>query len=290
MTDGKTEQEDPLDELARENETIEQLGERLAEIAIALNDGREVPPGEIAEGLRLYEQYLRIHARRFDENLQPEARPVAMSNCFEHLDSVHADRSSLSERVEQVRQAIEAYAQGGAESRTRLAKVLEAFALHEYDAVQHENNYPLSCLRAALPDEATDRIRAGFDRTVAEIHDLERHATDYLHRSLGKASIRFGVKCREPRCDQKAEAESFPAEGGHLGIRGPDGWSVVASHPQVRSRGESMSLAVDVDFWCPTHAPKAIASEKSPGELSTDTEDVGLSRLGAPRSSPQLME
>jgi hypothetical protein len=282
MTDSEPEERDPLEELARENEMIQKLDDRLGELSIALDGGAVIPPGEIAEGLRLYEQYLGIHARRFDENLQPEARPVAMPTCFDHLDAIHADRAALPERTARARRALEAYSRGEADGRKRLAKELETFAQHEYDEVRYESDYPLSCLRSTLPDDASERVRAGFDRTGAELRDLERHVAGYLRHGPGMGSGRFVVKCREPGCDGKAEAESFPAEGGHLGIRAPDGWTMVSLPPRAQPRGDQAVVAVDVDFWCPTHAPRGTTSEKGAAEVGPRADASPYPGAGVP--------
>lgn len=266
MTGSGFEASDPLDELARENEVIQRLDERLGELAISLGSGTEIAAGEVAEGLRLYEQYVNVHARRFDGGLQPEARPVAMSTCFEHLDVISRDRAGLEERISRARQALEAYTHGDDVGRRQLVKELEAFTQHEYDQVRYENDYPLSCLRATLPDDAAQRVRGCFDLTGDEIADLDRHVDDYLHYAPGKVSARFRVHCARPGCPQKAEAESYPSENGHLGIRGPVGWKV-SSHPPRTSRGGNGHVAVDIDFWCPDHLATTAGTAEMAAEI-----------------------
>lgn len=253
MTTTETEAQDPLDELARENDVIQRLDDRLGEIAILLGNGVDVPSGEIAEGLRLFEQYVAIHSRRFDEDLQPEARPVAMATCFDHLDAISRDRAGTAQRVGRMNAAVAAYARGDGEGRAQLVKELEDFTQHEFDEVRYENDYPLSCLQATLPDEAAGRVRRSFDRTAPKVADLDRHVEQYLHYEPGKALHRFVVRCAQPGCLQKSEGESCPAENGHLGIRGPRGWKAVAHPPRVSDR-QGKPVVVNIDYFCPTHS------------------------------------
>ncbi len=253
MTVGGPEEADPLDEMARENDVIRRLDERLAEFATSLSDGADVAPGEIAEGLRLYAQYVGAHARRFDESLQPEARPVAMPTCFEHLDAISRDRRGLSERIARAQKAVDAYAAAGdAMGRAGLVKELEAFTQHEYEQVRYENDYPLSCLRATLPEDAAQRVRTGFDRTVGQVGDLDRHIDRYLGETPGKVAALLAIRCAQPGCPQRATAEGYPAANGHLGIRGPAGWKLVPAAPRASKDGKRL-VVVDVDFWCPDH-------------------------------------
>ena len=262
MTGSDGEASDPLDELSRENAVIQRLDERLAELATSLRNGARIAPGEVAEGLRLYEQYVRVHARRFDEGLQPEARPVAMPTCFEHLDTIRRDRDELVERISRARRALELYARGDDPGRLQLGNELEAFAQHEYAGIRYENDYPLSCLRATLPDDAAQRVRDGFERTGNEVGDLDRHIEEYLRHEPGKVVTRFAVRCAHPGCVQKSEAESYPDEHGHVGIRGPKGWRVVPCPPRV-SNDEGKLVVVDIDFWCPDHRGPPDATEKA---------------------------
>ena len=262
MTISETEAQDPLDELARENNVIQRLDDRLGEIGILLGNGVDVPPGEIAEGLRLFEQYVAIHSRRFDEGLQPEARPVAMATCFDHLDAISRDRAGTAQRVARMNAAISAYARGEGEGRTRLVKELEDFTQHEFEEVRYENDYPLSCLRATLPDDAAGRVLSSFNRTASEVDDLDRHVEQYLRHEPGKALHRFVVRCAQPGCIQKSEGESCPAENGHLGIRGPRGWKAVADPPRVADR-QGKPVVVSIHYFCPAHSAGPADSAKT---------------------------
>lgn len=276
MTTSETEAPDPLDELARENDVIQRLDDRLGEIAILLGNGVDVPPGEITEGLRFFEQYVAIHSRRFDEGLQPEARPVAMATCFDHLDAISRDRAGTAQRVARMNAAITAYARGEGEGRTQLVKELEDFTQHEFEEVTYENDYPLSCLQATLPDDAARRVRGSFDRTAPEVGDLDRHVEEYLHHEPGKALHRLVVRCARPGCIQTSEGESCPAENGHLGIRGPRGWKAVAYPPRVADR-KGKPVVVRIDFFCPAH---------SAGQPDSAKATPGTSSLHSPETAP----
>lgn len=246
----KTELDDPLEELARENEMSTKLVERLAETSQSLRSGRPVPPGEISEGLRLLDQYRALHARRFHENLEPEARTVAMPSCFEHLDTIARDGSTLEQRFARALEPLDAYTRGEADGRTRLADELDRLTQEEYDRIRYEGDYPLSCLQTTLPDEAAGRVRAGFGQTGVEAADLEHHVDRYLAHAPGEGGTKLAVRCQHPGCSAKGQAETYPANGGHLGIQPPAGWKAVPRSPQVRDR----EFVVDIDFCCPEHS------------------------------------
>lgn len=249
--------EDPLEELNRENDVAEKLVERLAEDGLALGTERSVPPGEIAEGLRLLSQYRDVHARRFDGNLEPEARVVAMPSCFEHLDTIARESTDSAARFERARATVDAYARGEPGARSRLAAELGDLTQKEYDALRYEGDYPLSCLRATLPDAAADRVRAGFERTDPELADLEHHIDRYLGRGPAEPGRRFPIRCLAAGCDASAQAETYPAANGYLGIRAPEGWRATSRPPRAAKDGV---VAVDIDFSCPKHVASAAAA------------------------------
>lgn len=259
------EQDDPLDELTRENETTQRLLEQLLEKATRLRNGTEVPPGVVAEGLRLIEQYRKLHAKRVDEQLQPEARRVAMPSCFDHLDAVARAHQATREHVERVEGALEIYARGDRDGRPRLAEALEEFAQKEYEALQYEEEYPLSCLRAALPSEAAARVRQEFSKSSHELIHLEAHVDHHLASPGGPSGGTFPVHCQAAGCPARAQAESFPTEHGFLGLRAPVGWRAVPRPPHAQAPG---IVAVEIVFRCPEHLPEDDASDTSRPSLS----------------------
>lgn len=248
-----TEFEDPLEELARETDVTQALVERLAEVALALRN-EDVSPGEIAEGLRLLEQYEALHGRRFGQDLEPEARKVAMPGCFEHLDQIARSLSDRRGWTAEAKAALASFSAGDPEARSRLSSLLEKLSQKEYDDLQFERDYPLSCLRATLPEEAARRVRLRFDVSATEAADLERHLEKYLSRPLGAPGRKISVRCAEPGCSATGEAESYPAENGHLGLRAPSGWHAVS-----RGVGQQhgTTVAIGVDFRCPAHLAAA---------------------------------
>lgn len=247
------ESSDPLEELSRENDVLERIVERLAEDGLSLSTERPVPRSDILEGLNLLADYQQLHTNRFRSVLEPEARAVAMPGCFEHLDAVGREQAASNERLVRVRSLLEAYREDETGATLRLATELGELTQKTADAIRYEEGYPLSCLLTALPDDAARKVRAGFDRTAAAVVDLEAHVDCYLRREPSASESTLSVHCRQPGCPARGQAESYPAEGGHLGLRAPVGWIAAAGAP----RFDGMDLiVVDVDFWCPEHVPR----------------------------------
>lgn len=172
-------QDDPLEELARENEVTIRLVERLAEASLSLRSDRAEPAGRISEGLRLLRRFRSVHSRRFREGLEPEARVVAMPSCFEHLAALDHN-SECDAAWSRVAAALEAYARGDSDGQRRLAVELDALTQEEYDWIRYEGDFPLSCLSTVLPADAASRVGVQFGLTGPEIADLERQIAQYL--------------------------------------------------------------------------------------------------------------
>jgi hypothetical protein len=256
-----TETQDPLDELAHENEVAEKLVERLAETAIELKAGQDSRPGDIAEGLRLLEQYRRAHAERVDNDLKTEARPVAMSTCFEHLDTIASEHQGEGDRIERARKALEAYASDREGARARLSEALADLTEKKHQSLAYENDYPLSCLRAALPDEAAARVTTAFRRTDAEVADLEGHIERYLGRAEGTPPQALAVRCSHANCGASARSGVMPSNDGRFGMALPEGWHAISRPPVF---GRDGTVRVNVEFCCPAHREEgSMAGEKA---------------------------
>jgi hypothetical protein len=170
----------PLEELAREDEILTKLVERLAEAGLSLRSDRPESPDRISKGLRLLNQYRLLHGRRFRENLEPEARIVAMPGCFEHLDRLDRRSTEADRMWETLARALDSYTRGEADAPERLAKELDTFTQDEYDRIRYEETYPLSCLLSVFPEDAASRVNTEFGRTRAQTVDLEQLIERYL--------------------------------------------------------------------------------------------------------------
>ncbi len=279
----------PLDELERENEVTQRLIERLEEVSLALQGGTEVPPGEISEGLRLLGEYRMAHAHRFEADLLPEARKVAMASCFEHLDAITRDAGTLDGRLRGARAALEAYERREEGSRLRLASELETLSQHEYDGLRYEGDFPLSCLRATLPEEAAAQVGAQFGVSAAAFRDLEGHLDQFLTYKVGEAQRDLTVHCAQPGCDAVAAAQSYPTADGYLGIRSPPGWKATPRPVRLADGGK---VVMDIDFLCPTHWASAgtsgaqVSGSAPPtGRLNPDR-DLRAPTCGSPCCEP----
>ena len=244
------EAQDPLDELERENDVAEKLIQRLAATAIELNAGRNLPPGEIAEGLRLLEQYRSVHAVRVDRDLQPEARLVAMNTCLQHLDGIANEHRTEGDRIERVRNTLEEFARDPYGARVRLSQSMADLTEKDHQSLTYENDYPLSCLRAALPDDAASRVAAAFRQTRSDVADLEAHIASYLARAPGAPGHALTVRCHRSDCNATVESHVVPSNDDRLGIEIPTGWKAISQPPVF---GQDGTVRLEVDFWCPEH-------------------------------------
>ncbi len=248
----EVEASDPLEELVREHDVIRPVLARMVELGEALQAGTMVSPGEIATAIDLLDGYLhRLHASRVDAGLLPEARPVAMTTCFEHLAKIPSDHANVREKAAQVRSLLEPYAKDPATGKGALGSALVDLASADHDLMTYEETYPFSCLVAALPDDASARVRSHFDQDRPhDLADFEEHIRRFLARPQG-ASEPLAVGCSEAGCDERGEAHLRPADGGRLGIEVPSGgWGATAQPPRREAGGVVRSR---VDFVCPTH-------------------------------------
>jgi hypothetical protein len=277
-----TETQDPLDTLEHENSVAEKLIEHLAKSAIELRAGRDPPPGEIAEGLRLLEQYRQVHAERVDNDLKIEAQPVAMSTCFQHLGTIADDHRAERGRIELARNVLEEYAGDPEGARTRLSEALADLTEEDHQSLVFENDYPLSCLRAALPDDAAARVTAAFRRTDPKIGDLEGHIERYLGHATGTPGHALNIRCSHANCDATARSHVVPSNDGRLGIEVPPGWQVVSRPPVF---GKDGTVRLKVDFCCPSHGEESTAREKK--TLDTWADDGGSAPPRAETEGPE---
>ncbi|MDE1821803.1 MAG: hemerythrin domain-containing protein [Euryarchaeota archaeon] len=268
-----TELTDPLEELQHENEVTQGLLERILEEAQILKGGKDLPPGEIAEGLRLLEQYRHIHVQRMDGTLGPEARAVAMSTCTVHLDQLPKDHGEVSEVLENAKKALARYERGVASSRDALAHSLESLGNRTFEVRTHEGDYPLSCLVSALPEGASKRLAEKFTTDRANVEDLESHIQRLLASPAGSLGAPLSVHCARDGCVATAEGRVVPLHEGRIGLMAPEGgWGV---SPQTTRLGSDGVVRVRVDFLCPEHARGSGSEDPAPLALAAWADEGG---------------
>lgn len=259
--------QDPLEELAREDEVAQRLVERLGEYGLNLRSGGDVTPQTISEGVRLLDRYRGLHAVRFGEDLLPEARRVAMPTCFEHLDAIARGEADATVRTARINAAVDAYARGGDGAKDQIAAELDQFTQQEYDRLRYERDYPLSCLMAALPDDAGARICGAFAKTGNELAQLERQIGDYLASRTESGDATDTVRSTQPDSSTTGSVGAQPKEDGGGVIRLPEGWSNVPHPPSAASGRAEL---VGSDRRSPPHAVglRSVA-EESPSPATT---------------------
>lgn len=244
---------DPLEELQRENDVIEEVLERLLEVSQCLREGTLIRPGEIAEGLRLLSQYAGLHASRVDHELRSESDAVAMPGCFPHLGKILQDHATAEERVRRAMELVQEYADCKEGAGSRLASALEELATKQHEELVYEGDYPLSCLVTALPEEAADRVASKLGASQVAVASLEDHIHRFLSAPAGQAAKPVKVRCVEAGCATSGEAKAVPGPHGELGLSVPEGgWSVSSREAEWISPGVGR---IQVDFRCPSHSP-----------------------------------
>lgn len=243
---------DPLETLHHENEVAESLLERLVELGTQVGEGAGVLAGTVHDGVRLLDEYLhRLHAERVDGPLGSEARPVAMSTCFEHLDSLRESHAAALAETATVQALVQQYAEDPAGTASRLGRELVRLASEDHDRIVFEETYPLSCLVPTLPDDAVRRLADAFAASQPRAADLERHIAAYLARPSGPPAAGLAVRCAAPGCPGRGQARVHPGVAGGLALELPGpGWRA-----QSRARRSAPGrVGVSVRAYCPEHS------------------------------------
>ncbi len=242
---------DPVQELRRENEVLHELLERFEAEASVLRSGKDVPPLEVAEGLQLLDDYVRIHVQRLDDDLRQAAREIVVWPCFEHLGKLLRDRDDASRLLGSARRALDRYEAGAAGSRAALTEALDDLSSRDDEISLYEMGSPLSCLVAALPDDTSKRLAERFGDSQDEVADLERHIREFLATPAGAAGSRVNVRCSQTNCTAFGSARLVLDHAGRQGMVAPEGgWRVVSQ--KVKLGGDGVAR-VRLDCLCPQH-------------------------------------
>jgi hypothetical protein len=250
--------EDPLDELVREDEVVGGLLQRLDDVASTLRKGSNVPEGAVDEGLRLLEDYWKIHVRRFDQDFEPKARPYArpvpMARCTDHLDRIESDHALLRAQIAMLRQTIRSQSNTPETVRGRRATIageLANLTLRIRETLNYESDYPLACLLTALPEEVSARIEENFAETENELGEVEARIRQYAPvRGDATNSDTVTLTCAHPDCSATARVTAHVADGDTPSVLLPPGWRV-APLPNGEPRYGSASTSLVA--CCPKH-------------------------------------
>ncbi|HZY91985.1 MAG TPA: hypothetical protein VFG07_04320 [Thermoplasmata archaeon] len=249
-------------ELERENEITVRLVEELEEAAFALKAGQLMLPGEVAEGLRLLEQYRRRHSQRIAEDLLlPETGPGATGVCFHELAAIASGAQAEGELVGRARTCLNEFASGSVGARSRLVEALLDLSELERQALNHETDYLLPCLRAEIPGAVVQSGSTGFLHPDTVMEDLEGHIRRYLKPHLGSETRDLAVHCVHPGCLAVAHTRPIPSIDGRFGLEVPRGWQAISTLTNTRKGG---IIPVNVRFTCPEH-PEEIRESGAPG-------------------------
>lgn len=239
---------DPISELRREHtDVVGPLLDRMVELANLLDAGADVDPGQVREGLDLWEDYLHgIHRTRLAalEDPRPSSCAVAVQQASENHE-----RAAL--RLSHLRTSLEAYLGDLPHARAMLALNLRSDVLVDRAWISFEEEHPFSCLFGNLSPAANERILQAFARSRNETDALEEKIRQFNARVVVSRADSLEIRCDTASCDTRiavpwgAEADagiriSKPGNGWTLRVRDPAGTSSVGS-----SR---------VAFFCPIHS------------------------------------
>jgi len=178
----RVEADGALDELRQEHEFAQRLLEELLEMGQNITAGELVPPQRAQIGVALLDAYLhRVHASQEDRVLRPEVESVAMSTCFAHLDAMGRFHQEMRDRTQRVLAHIRQWASGEEGVTLLLGRELAEIGSKDYEALQYEETYPLSCLQAGLPPDADRQLYALFSRHAGTRRALEARIGRFLN-------------------------------------------------------------------------------------------------------------
>lgn len=265
--------QDPLNELFRENELAKGLLEHLAELAAKLRIGPGVSSAEVTDGLHLLGAYRLLHARRFDRDFQPEARPVANPKCYEHLDRIAEDRATEGATIASVLRSSHLADDGTPATRREFARQIDALVEADRERILYETDYPLACLLSILPEETAAEILQRFADTQEELRDLEEHIQRYIASPSATSSERHvPLACAHAGCPAKVDIVLAAGTEGALTLNLASGWKVVLRPTRVAGSGD---IEFSVKGCCPEHVSEREHVFETSRALRTWADDGG---------------
>ena len=211
-----------LKELHREHEVAERLLERLAEIGERIKSGERVDPKAVRFGVGLLDAYLhRVHAFQEDRELLPEARYVAMPQCFAYLDGMAPLHEEMRRRARELLDMISRWASGDESSRSAIGDGLVDLASLDHDVAGEEATHPLMCLEGALPEAANQRLSSRFSDHAGTRAALEANIERFL--SDTRAGGGLASSCGSARREGRFRAGRHPPDPAPETVGHPPG-------------------------------------------------------------------
>jgi hypothetical protein len=240
--------DDPISELRREHvEVAGPLLDRMAKIADLLDDGTNVEPAQIAEGIELWEAYLHgTHRTRLGV-----LGELPASSCAVAVREVRENHLRAPERMARLRTFLEAYSVGLPDARGMLALGLQSDVLVDRAWVSFEEEHPFACLSGRLSRTTNERVRRAFAKNLKETNALEEKVQRYLAQRVANRPDALEIRCNVASCPGRTTVRwaSVPPAGVRISPPG-DGWVMRALDPTGRGSARSSRLA----FLCPRHA------------------------------------
>jgi hypothetical protein len=253
LEDSTREQEiaDPIFELRREHtEIVGPLLDRMIGLANLLDAGVDVDPGQVREGIDLWEDYLHgSHRERLAALEDP--RP---SSCAVAVQQAGENHERAAVRLSHLRTSLEAYSRNLPHARVMLALNLRSDVLVDRAWITFEEEHPFSCLSGKLSPAANERILRVFAHSRNENDALEEKVRQFIAGVVVNRPDALEIRCDIASCDSRiavpwgAEADA----GIRISLPG-NGWALRARDAAVKGSLRSSRVA----FFCPKHAAKA---------------------------------
>ncbi len=272
-----TQSKDPLDELLHEEEVLEKLLDRVADLPTETPSGPEGGWEELREGLDLLARYWAIHVQRFDRDFQPRARlaarPVPRAGCFEHLDRITLERPDQEDPLEALLGEVGRAGERTPEMRRKVATDLKDLVDRLREAIRHEVEYPLSCLFTALSEDASVEVMERFASTAADLAEIEERIRDYVDRPPGSLSSKtLHLTCAHPGCPAETDAKVRSLPGRPLSVEPPPGWQAVSVAERAQREVDN---PLRVRGCCPRHASERSRDEFAARAISVWADEGG---------------